>query len=310
MCIFKIIKQKWKALLFVVRKTYRAYFTMADTNKTLIPNKIYIKKLYEKKTGKKLNLKNPQTFNEKLQWLKLYNRKPIYTTMVDKCLVKEYVSKIIGDKYIIPTIAVYDKPEDIDFEALPNRFVLKTTHDSGGVFVCKDKDKMDYDKVREFLQYRLSMNFYKTSREWPYKGVKRRIIVEKFIEDDLNPELRVYKVFNFNGTPKLIQMINGDKTDHEYINYYDVDWNLLELKQNFPNGPIDEKPRCLNEILALSKKLSKDIPFVRTDFYEAQGCVLFSEFTFFSDAGFANFEPEEWDLKLGNMLKLPNKKIK
>lgn len=310
MRIFKIIKQKWKALLFVIRKTYRMYFTMADTNKTLIPDKPYIKKLYEIKTGKKLNLKNPQTFNEKLQWLKLHNRKTIYTTMVDKYLVKEYVSNIIGDEYLIPTIAVYDKPEDIDFDVLPNQFVLKTTHDSGGVVVCKDKNSLDINKVREFLQYRQSINFYKTSREWPYKNVKKRIIAEQFIKDDLKSELRVYKVFNFNGTPKIIQTINGDKTDHEYINYYDTEWNLLKLKQNFPNGPIDDKPVCLREILELSAKLAGDIPFIRTDFYEVKGKVLFSEFTFFSDAGFANFEPEEWDIKLGSMLDLHRKKKK
>lgn len=310
MRIFKIIKQKWKALLFVIKKTYRMYFTMADTNKTLIPDKPYIKKLYEIKTGKKLDLKNPQTFNEKLQWLKLNNRKPVYTTMVDKYLVKEYVSNIIGDEYLIPTIAVYDKPEDIDFDVLPNQFVLKTTHDSGGVVVCKDKNRLDINKVREFLQYRQSINFYKTSREWPYKNVKKRIIAEQFIKDDLKSELRVYKVFNFNGTPKIIQTINGDKTDHEYINYYDTEWNLLELKQNFPNGPIDDKPVCLQEILELSAKLAGNIPFIRTDFYEVKGKVLFSEFTFYSDAGLANFEPEEWDIKLGNMLDLHRKKEK
>ncbi len=303
-----IVKQKWNALKFVVRKTYRSYFTMADTEKTLLPDRIYIKKLYKIRTGKKLNLKKPRTFNEKLQWLKLHNRKHIYTTMVDKHTVKGYVSGIIGEKYIIPTIAVYNTPEDIDFESLPNQFVLKTTHDSGGVVVCKDKSSLDIDEVKDFLRYRLSMNFYKTSREWPYKNVKRRIIAEKFIEDDLKQELRVYKVFNFNGKPKIIQMINGDKTEHEYINYYDTDWNLLELKQNFPNGPVDEKPMCLQEILELSEKLSKGIPFIRTDFYEAKGQVLFSEFTFFSDAGFANFEPPEWDDILGAMIKLPFEK--
>lgn len=308
MIYLKIIKQKWNALKFVTRKFYRSYFTMANTEKTLISDRAYIKKLYKIRTGKELNLKNPKTFNEKMQWLKLHNRKPIYTTMVDKYSVKDYVSKIIDKKYIIPTIAVYDKPEDIDFDALPNQFVLKTTHDSGGVVVCKDKTKLDVEKVLSFLNFRLSMNFYKTSREWPYKNVKRRIIAEEFIEDDINQELRVYKVFNFNGEPKIIQMINGDKTDHEYINYYDTQWNLLELKQNFPNGPIDEQPSCLQEILDLSRKLSVGMPFIRTDFYEAKGQVLFSEFTFFSDAGFANFEPEEWDRKLGDMIKLPFEK--
>lgn len=308
--MIKLVKQKYNALDFKLRKFFKLRFTITNPQISWLSDKTYLKRIYPYITGKKLNLKDPQTFNEKMQWLKLYNRKPIYTTMVDKSTVKDYVSSIIGEEYVIPTIAVYDTLEEIDFDSLPNQFVMKSTHDSGGVVVCKDKNSFDKEKAIAFLSKRLEQDFYKISREWPYKNVKPRIIVEEFIKDDINPELRVYKVLNFDGKPKIIQMINGDKTDHEYINYYDTDWNLLGFRQNFPNGPVDEKPECLSELLELAEKLANGMPFIRTDFYLVQGKVLFSEFTFFSDAGFANFEPDEWDLKLGQWITLPKKKIR
>ena len=267
----------------------------------------YVSKVrFKRSFARELNLDNPKTFNEKLQWLKLNNRKSIYTTMVDKYSVKKFVSDVIGEEYVIPSLGVWDSYDEIDFDSLPDRFVLKCTHDSGSVKVIRDKKSIDHQHIKSFFEKKLSYNYFYLQREWPYKNVKPRIIAEQYIEDDINPELRVYKVFNFNGSPKIIQMITGDKTDHEYINYYDTEWNLLNLKQNFPNGPIDKKPEQLNEILDLSEKLSQNLPFIRTDFYIVNGKVLFSEFTFFSDAGLAIFEPKEWDRKLGDLISLPH----
>ena len=256
-----------------------------------------------------MDLDNPQTFNEKLQWLKLYNRKPIYTTMVDKYEVKKYVADIIGEEYIIPTLGVWEKFEDIDFGELPNEFVLKTTHDSGGLIICRDKTSLDIKKVQKRIERSLTRNYYWYGREWPYKDVKPRIIAEKFMKDENFDVLNVYKIFNFNGKPKLIQVIQGDKTKSETIDYFDTEWNLLKLRQNYPNSasPLP-KPQNLSLMLSLAKRLTEKEtpPFLRTDFYEINGEVYFSEFTFFSDSGFAKFNPPEWDDKLGKILVLPD----
>ena len=296
-----------------IKRFFRSRFTVNDSftemQKSWLPDKYYIKTKYKQKMHKELDLNNPKTFNEKLQWLKLFNRKPEYTIMVDKYAVKQYVREKIGDEHIIPLIGVWDSITEIDFDMLPNQFVLKCTHD-GGVFVCKDKKILDIEKAKTWLNYHLKRKYYKWCREWPYKNVKPRIIAEKYIQDDEKPELRVYKLFCFNGVPALIQMITGDKTKDEYINYYDTEWNLLNIKQNFPNGPIDEKPLCLKELLNLSSIISDNIPFVRTDFYIVNGNILFSEYTFFSDAGFERFHPDDWDYKLGALLRLPDEKRK
>lgn len=269
----------------------------------------YLKKSYKIRFGKKLDLKNPKTFNEKLQWLKLYNRKDIYTTMVDKYEVKKYVADRIGENHIIPTIGIYRDFEEIDFDSLPNQFVLKSTHDSGGLVICKDKNKLDMESVRSKFMRSLGRNYYFYGREWPYKNVKPRIIAEKYMQDRDFESLNVYKIFNFNGEPKIIQTIQGDKTASETIDYFDTEWNLLDLRQNFPNSQKAlEKPETLSEMLTLSRELSKDVaPFIRVDFYEINGSVYFSEFTFFSDSGMARFEPNMWDEILGSWIELPNK---
>ena len=257
--------------------------------------------------GKKLNLDNPQTFNEKLQWLKLNDRKPQYTLMVDKYAVKDYVKNKIGEEYIIPTYGVWNNFDEINFEKLPDNFVLKCNHDSGSVIVCKSKKLLDIKKARKKMNRALKRNYYKAYREWPYKNIKPKIFAEKFLEDGNNC-LMVYKFLCFNGEAKIIQVIQNDKTADECINYYDTNWQLLSLKQNYPNATNDIKPpQKLQQMIKLSNKLSKGFPFLRVDWYETFGVVKFSEFTFYSDAGFAKFEPEEWDLKLGEMIKLPEK---
>ncbi|MBR3865705.1 MAG: glycosyl transferase [Clostridia bacterium] len=269
----------------------------------------YLKAVYKIRTGKKLDLKNPQTFNEKLQWIKIHNRKPEYTAMVDKYGVKKLVAEKIGEEYIIKTLGVWDSFDEIDFDSLPDRFVLKCTHDSGGLVICRDKSKLDIAKAKEKIERSLKRNYFWSSREWPYKDVKPRIIAEEYMEDSSRPEgesLLVYKIMNFGGEPKIIQTIQNDKKPNESIDYFDTDWNLLELRQNFPNStsPL-QKPTVLSDMLELSRKMSAGFPFLRVDFYVIEGKIYFSEYTFFSDSGLAAFTPPEWDKKLGDMIKLP-----
>lgn len=274
----------------------------------ILPDSQYLRLKYFIRTKKFLHLKNPKTFNEKLQWLKLNNRKDIYTTMVDKYGVREYVTQKIGEGYLIPLLGVWDSFDEIDFEKLPNKFVLKCTHDSGGLVFCNDKSNFDIDAARKKIIPTLSKNYFWYSREWPYKNVKPRIIAEEFIEEKFVPEsesLVVYKVFCFNGEPKILQVIQNDKKPTEVIDYYDTNWNLLDMRQNYPNsGRKLEKSELFDKMLELSKKLSENIPFVRVDWYIPDGKLLFSEHTFFSDGGFAKFEPEKWDEILGSYIQL------
>lgn len=272
-----------------------------------MPDRIYLKLLFEARTGKKLNLDNPQTFNEKLQWLKLYNRKPEYTQMVDKCEAKKHVAERIGDEYIIPTLGVWDRFDQIDFDALPDRFVLKCTHDSGGLIICRDKATLDKKKAKAKIERSLKKNYYWASREWPYKNVRPRIIAEQYVEDNFGTDsLPVYKIMTFGGVPKIIQTIQNDKMPNESIDYFDADWNLLDLRQNYPNSekPFD-RPEKLEEMLSLAKTLSQGLPFLRVDFYQVKGKVYFSEYTFYSDTGLATFDPPEWDETLGEWIQLP-----
>ncbi len=274
-----------------------------------LSDKMYLKLMYRARLGKKLNLENPKTFNEKLQWLKLYNRKPEFTIMVDKYEVKKYVADLIGDEYVIPTLGVWDRFEDIDFDTLPNSFVLKCTHDSGGLVICKDKSQLDLAAAKSKIERSLKRNYYKYGREWPYKNVKPRIIAEEYMEDVNSKEsLNVYKIMTFSGEPKIIQTIQNDKKSNETIDYFDTNWNLLDLRQNFPNSEIKlSKPEKLEEMLSLARLMGEGFSFLRIDFYEVNGKVYFSEFTFYSDSGTAKFNPCEWDEKLGDYIKLPSR---
>lgn len=272
-----------------------------------LPDKPYLKLLFWAYTDKKLDLKNPKTFNEKLQWLKLYDRKPEYTQMVDKYEAKRYVAERIGEEYIVPTFGVWDKFEDIDFDSLPDQFVLKTTHDCGGLVICRDKSKLDKEMAKNKIDRSLRRNYYYHSREWPYKNVKPRIIAEKYLENTRKTDsnLDVYKIFCFDGEPTMIQVIQNDKTKDESIDYFDVDWNVLNLRQNFPNSEVPlRRPNQLTKMLDLAGTLSQGHPFLRVDLYEVENQIYFSELTFYSDAGVANFDPPEWDRILGEKLSL------
>lgn len=274
-----------------------------------LPDKIYLKWMFRLKMGKRLNLRNPQTFSEKLQWLKLYNRKPEYTQMVDKYAVKDYVAKIIGDKYIIPTLGVWDSPEDIDWDTLPKQFVLKTTHGGGntGVVICKDKSTFDKEKAIEKLSRSLKQDIYKTLREWPYKNVPRRIIAEQYIEAE-NNDLPDYKFFCFDGEVKALFIGTERGTGNVKFDYYDVDFNHLDLIQQHPmSGRHLEKPVSFEEMKQIASQLSKGIPQVRIDLYNVNGKIYFGEMTFTHHGGVVPFHPESWDYTFGSWIKLPSK---
>lgn len=269
----------------------------------------YLKLLYKTAMKKNLNLDNPQTFNEKLQWLKIHNRNPKYTKMVDKYEAKQYVSSIIGEKYIIPTIGVYNNFDEIDFDKLPNQFVIKCTHDSGGLVICKNKKELNIKEARKKIEKSLKQNFYYFGREWPYKNVKPRIIIEKYMVDESKKELKDYKIFCFNGKAKIIQVDFGRFLEHKR-NIYTLDWQLMDLEIQYPSDKNVniKKPDKLKEMIRLAEILSKDIPHIRVDFYSINGDIYFGELTFFHGSGFEKFNPIYFDKKMGSWLKLPNNK--
>lgn len=276
-----------------------------------LPDATYLKLLYRFKMGHRLDLKNPQTFTEKLQWLKLYNRKPEYTKMVDKYAVKEYVANIIGEEYIIPTLGVWDKPEDIDWDSLPNQFVLKTTHGGGGggVVICKDKATFDKTTAIAKLKESMASDIYSGLREWPYKDVPKRIIAEKFMAPEKSPapkDLLDYKFFCFNGKVKFFKVDFGRFVEH-HANYYSPEGELLVFgEQGFepdPNYPI-ELPNNLKEMIALAERLSMNEPFLRVDFYNVNGKIFFGELTFYPASGLGKWTTEEADMKIGEYMKI------
>jgi len=273
-------------------------------------DEFYLKVRYFCKFKKKLNLDNPQTYNEKLQWLKLYDRKPIYNQMVDKIDAKNYVASIIGEEYIIPTYFVYDDVEQIIWEKLPNSFVLKCTHDSGSVIVCKDKSKLDIKKAKNKLKAGLKKSYFYENREWPYKNCKRRIICEKYMVDESGYELKDYKWFCFNGEPKalFIATDRGNPNEETKFDFFDTDFNHIPVTNGHPNALHKiSKPTGFEIMKKLAAKLSKGIPHVRVDFYDIDGKIYFGELTFFHWSGLMPFEPEKWDYIFGSWIQLPNK---
>ena len=277
--------------------------------KNLTWDKRFVSIMYNYKMKKKLDLDNPKTYNEKLQWLKLYDRRDIYTRMVDKYEVKEYVGKIIGEEYIIPTLGVWDKFHDIDFEKLPDQFVLKCTHDSGGLVVVKDKTKMDKVKTKKKIIHCLKRNYYNNTREWPYKNVKPRIIAEKYMVDESGYELKDYKFFCFNGKCQAMFIATDRNSDTETcFDFYDMKFNHLSFTNGHPNSTkIIIKPKNFEKMVKLAEKLSIGIPQCRVDFYNINGDIYFGEITFFHWGGVKPFDPEEWDYKFGEWINLPKK---
>ena len=273
----------------------------------LLPDKLYLSIKFRTHMGYWMDWRNPKTFSEKLQWLKVYDRHPEYTEMVDKVAAKDYVAGIIGKEYVIPTLAVYNSADEIDFDALPNQFVLKCTHDSGGLVVCKDKSKLDVNEAREKLRKGLKRTYIVQNREYPYKNVPRRIIAELYMEDE-SGELKDYKFFCFDGKVQCFK-IDFDRFSIHRANYYDKNGNLLKFGEaDFPPD-YDRKinlPSNIKEMIAVAETLSAGFVFIRVDLYNVQGQIYFGEMTFFPASGMGRFTPEEWDYKLGECIKLPH----
>ena len=276
----------------------------------LVPDELYIKIFYKKAFGKSVDLKHPLTYNEKVQWMKLHYRKDIMTTLVDKYAVRKYIADTIGEEYLFPLLGVWDSVEEIDYDALPDKFVLKCTHDSGSVVLCQDKSRFDRQAANEKLNKCLHHNWYWNCREWPYKNVKPRIIAEAFMVDESNVELKDYKFFCFNGEVKFFFIATDrDKGDaHVKFDFYDLELNHLPFKHGHEwSGRPFVKPENFDQMIALATKLSKGWPHVRIDLYNINGRVYFGEMTFSHHSGFVPFDPEEWDRKIGDMFVLPER---
>ena len=275
-----------------------------------IPDEKWIPIRYWLRMGKFPNLEEPKLYTEKLQWIKLHDRNPLYTILVDKYEVKSYVSKIIGNEYIIPTLGVWDKFEDIDFNDLPNQFVLKTTHDSNSTVICKNREDFDIEHARKLLSKSLKNNYYlRMGREWPYKNVKPRIMAEKYMEDKKTGELRDYKFFVFDGVCHALFVASDRQKQGEEVkfDYYDANFNKLDITTVHPHSKEHiEKPTNFSAMKKIAELLGKGIPHVRVDLYEVDGSIYFGELTFFHFSGSTPFEPQSWDKTFGDWLRLPS----
>lgn len=274
----------------------------------LFSDEMYLKLRWKLKMGTTLHLDNPILFNEKLQWLKLHDHRPEYAIMADKVRVKDYVAKIIGKEHIIPTLGVWDKVEDIDLSTLPNQFVLKCNHDSGGIFICKDKSKLtdeEWANALKKLKHTLIHDYYIDNREWCYKDMPRKILAEELLANGDCVKLPDYKIFCFHGEPKFTE-IDYDRFIFHKLNVYDMDWNFVDFYMTSPNDKtrVFEKPAQFDEMMNCARKLAKGIPFVRTDFYCVDGKLYFGELTLYPGGGMIDFHPKEYDYKVGQLLDL------
>lgn len=272
----------------------------------------FVKKLYKYKMGFELNLDDPKRYTEKLQWLKLYDCNPEYTKMVDKYEAKKLVAERIGQEHVVPLLGVWTRVDEIDFEKLPEKFVLKTTHDSGGVIICKNRNELNIPLVKKKMNCLLKRNYYDCSREWPYKNVQPKIIAEAYMEDSQYKELRDYKFFTFNGEPKILYIAQGRGKGKVVADFFDMDFEHLpftidhDMAEKYP-----EKPLQFEKMKIFAKILSQNTPQLRVDFYEVDGKVYFGEMTFFHCSGMDAFHPDEWDFELGEWVSLPeNNKCK
>ena len=301
----KIIEE----LKYILRNPEYILYYVDRFLKIRISDEKFLKIRFKRCLNKELDLENPKTFNEKLQWLKLYDRNPKYTEMVDKYSVKEYITKLIGKEYVIPTLGIYNTFEEIDFEKLPNQFVLKCTHDSGSTIICRDKSEFDYKAAKKKIGKALKRNFFYSGREWPYKNIKPRIIVEKYMESKDGKGLLDYKFMCFNGKVKCsFVCLDRNNKNGLKVDFYDLEWNKLPFERHYPNSKIIvPKPKNYNLMLKLAEELSREIPFVRVDFYEIDEKIYFGELTFYPGSGYEEFTPEKYDEVIGDMLVLPRK---
>ncbi len=294
---------------FIVNKLFRFDWLAKHGFYNSLSDEEFTKRKYRMKMGKELNIENPQTYNEKLQWLKLFYRDPMYPLLVDKYEVKPIVASIIGNEYVIPTIGVWDSFDEIDFDKLPEQFVLKCTHDSGGISICTNRKTYDIKKAKKNINACLKQNYFLLGREWPYENIKPRIIAEPFLEDKKTNELRDYKFFVFDGVVKALFIASDrQKPVDTKFDFYSRDFCHMDLRQGHPNSSLlPDKPQNFDLMISLSEKLGREMPHVRVDFYEVNGKALFGELTFFHHGGWTPFDPEEWDYTFGSWLILPNR---
>ena len=310
--VFERIKHP-RLIIFYIMHKYLSKFIKDD---------LYLRIIYKTWTGKKLNLDNPITYNEKMQWLKLHNQNPLYTSLVDKVEVKKYVDGILGPGHPFPLLGSWDSPDEIDFDSLPNEFVLKCNHNSAdGMAICKDKKHGIFTKAHgddrvlitkeqalKRLRFALSQDYFLETREWPYKNVKRKVFAEQFMRSDDGEPLKDYKILCFDGDPKYIWV--GSNYTPMWFDLYSAEWKNLHVKWGYDAGPDNlPRPAMLEELLETARKLSKGIPHVRVDLYSIGNKVYFGEYTFFTWGGLGKLEPEEWDFILGKEIKLPYKKF-
>ena len=275
---------------------------------SIIPDALFLKWRFRLNQGYKLNLKNPKSFNEKLQWLKLYDHHPEYTELVDKISAKDYVAAKIGLEYLIPTLGTWNSVQEVNWDSLPSSFVIKNTGDSGGVIVCKDKNNLNLEHAKRILSDGMKTNYYNKNKEYPYKDVKPRIIAESYMEDESGYELKDYKFFCFNGEPKFLFVASDRQKIGEdtKFDFFDLNWNHIPVTNGHPNARIHPlKPANFDEMVNIAAKLSQGFPHIRVDLYNINGKIYFGELTFFHNSGLVPFVPQEWDNKFGEYLKLP-----
>lgn len=268
-----------------------------------LPDALYLKWVYQGSTGRKLELSDPQRYSQKLQWMKLYDRNPRYTTMVDKAEAKNWAAKIIGPQHIIPTLGLWERFDDIDFDALPARFVLKCTHDSHSAIICRDKSRLDKAAAKKQLEKALKRRFYYEGRQWPYKNVPPRILAEPYMENKATGDLRDYKFFTFQGQPRVMYIATGRGTGETYGDFFDMEFNHLDLNIDHVCAPTPpEKPALFEQMKQAAQALAQGTPQVRVDFYEVDGQFYFGEMTFFHCSGFVSFQPDSWDTQFGQWM--------
>ena len=311
---------RWNTLIKILSdKDYRTLRLAKAGFYNDMDDEAYLRKLYRAHMNRDLNLENPQFYSEKLQWLKLYDHNPVYTQLVDKYRVREYIAEKLGEEYLIPLLGVWDDPDEIDFDALPDQFVLKCNHNSGtGMCICRDKSQLDYGEVRKNLRKGIQEDFFLKAREWPYRDVPRKIIAEAYMyeESDVSVDrgLDDYRVYCFNGEPKLVYMYQsgtisvGNRPNIVSCDIFDTQWNHLPFRQKSKNAPVVPLPPAhLDKMLEISRILAENYSFLRVDFYEINGRIYIGELTLFPGGGFSPFYPSEWDGKLGEWVMLPKR---
>lgn len=300
------IRQIKRAFYYLVHKPSVLMILLWDNLASLLPDKLFLRVKFRLCMGYWMDFGNPKTFNEKLQWLKLNDIHPEYTKMVDKIEAKAYVASIVGEKYIIPTIGVWDSVDEIDWSLLPNQFVIKSSNDSGGVVVCKDKNELNINEAIQKLKTLGGRDYSMTSKEYPYKNVPHRFLAEEYMEDESGYELKDYKFFCSNGEVKFLFVATGRQGGDTRFDFFDTSFNHIPVLNGHPNADIVPiKPQNFDEMLEVAGKLSTNIPEVRVDLYNINGQIYFGEMTFFHWSGLVPFEPFEWDLRFGEMFQLP-----